>query len=205
MNTTKVGWEALLAKHQGRSAMAFMRRLLSSAVASAMALVATATMASAQEIKVWTLTFANDSANKAWQKIVSDYEAANPGTTIRIENRGVDEHKSALRVAAGSDQGPDIYFMWAGLGLGGEFVKSGLSLPLDKYYKQYGWSDRFLPSAAAFADLYPGGKHGVPSSFKGEAIYYNKKLFEQAGITAEPTSYEELVAAADKLKAAGVP
>jgi hypothetical protein len=47
------------------------------------------------------------------------------GTTIRIGNRGVDEHKSALRVAAGSDQSPDIYFMWAGLGLGGECVEAG--------------------------------------------------------------------------------
>jgi raffinose/stachyose/melibiose transport system substrate-binding protein len=185
--------------------MQFAKRLLGGAAAGIMALMATATTASAQEIKLWTLTFANDSANKAWQKVVADYEAANPGTTIRIENRGTDEHKAALRVAAGSDQGPDIYFMWAGLGLGGEFVKAGLSLPLDKYYQQYGWNDRFLPSAAAFADIYPGGKHGVPYSFKGEALYYNKKLFEQAGITAEPATYEELVAAADKLKAAGTP
>jgi raffinose/stachyose/melibiose transport system substrate-binding protein len=185
--------------------MELSKRLLSGAAAGVIALMATATAASAEEIKLWTLTFANDSANKAWQKVVNDYEAANPGTTIRIENRGTDEHKAAMRVAAGSDQGPDIYFMWAGLGLGGEFVKAGLSLPLDKYYQQYGWSDRFLPSAAAFADLYPGGKHGVPSSFKGEAIYYNKKLFEQAGITAEPTTYDELLAAAEKLKAAGTP
>jgi raffinose/stachyose/melibiose transport system substrate-binding protein len=185
--------------------MEFSRRLLGAVAAGVFALTALATTASAEEIKVWTLTFANDSANKAWQKIIADFEAANPGTTIRIENRGVDEHKSALRVAAGSDQGPDIYFMWAGLGLGGEFVKAGLSLPLDKYYKEYGWSDRFLPSAGAFADIYPGGKHGVPFTFKGEAIYYNKKLFEQAGITAEPATYEDLLAAAEKLKAAGIP
>ena len=125
----------------------FRRDCSCGAAAGVIALMAAATTASAEEIKVWTLTFANDSANKAWQKIIADFEAANPGTTIRIENRGVDEHKSALRVAAGSDQGPDIYFMWAGLGLGGEFVKAGLSLPLDKYYKEYGWSDRFLPSA----------------------------------------------------------
>jgi raffinose/stachyose/melibiose transport system substrate-binding protein len=185
--------------------MELSKRLLSGAAVGVIALMATATAVSAEEIKLWTLTFANDSANKAWQKVVADYEAANPGTTVRIENRGTDEHKAAMRVAAGSDQGPDIYFMWAGLGLGGEFVKAGLSLPLDKYYKQYGWSDRFLPSAASFADLYPGGKHGVPYSFKGEAIYYNKKLFEQAGITAEPTTYDELLAAAEKLKAAGTP
>jgi raffinose/stachyose/melibiose transport system substrate-binding protein len=28
-------------------------------------------------------------------------------------------------------------------------------------------------SAAAFTDLYPGDKHSVPFTFKGEAIYYN--------------------------------
>ncbi len=64
---------------------------------------------------------------------------------------------------------------------------------------------RTAPSAAAFADLYPGGKHGAPFTFKGEAVYYNKKLFEQAGIKEEPKTYDELLAAAEKLKAAGIP
>ena len=76
--------------------------------------------------------------------------------TVKVENRGVDEHKSALRVAAGSDQGPDIFFSWAGLGLGGEFVKSGLALPMDKYYAEYKWDDRFLPVALSFSKQYTG-------------------------------------------------
>ncbi len=57
----------------------------------------------------------------------------------------------------------------------------------------------------AFADLYAGGKQGVPFTFKGEAVYYNKKLFQQAGITEEPKTYEEFLADAEKLKAAGIP
>jgi raffinose/stachyose/melibiose transport system substrate-binding protein len=158
----------------------------------------------AETITLWTLSFSAKTANAAVAKVAADFEAANPGTKVEIVTRGTDEHKTALRVAAGSDRGPDIYFSWAGLGLGGEYVKAGLSLPLDKYYQQYKWADELLPSAAAFADLYPGGKHGVPFTFKGEGIYFNKALFAKAGITAEPKTYDELVAAADKLKAAGI-
>ena len=36
-------------------------------------------------------------------------------------------------------------------------------------------------------------------------FYYNKKAFEKAGITEEPKTYDELLAAAEKLKAAGIP
>jgi raffinose/stachyose/melibiose transport system substrate-binding protein len=169
--------------------------------------VAAATLTSAQagEVRLWTLNFANDSANKAFQSIVKEFEAANPGIAVKVEQRGTDEHKSALRVAAGSDQAPDIYFMWGGLGLGGEFVKSGLALPMDRYYAEYKWDDAFLPAALSFSKQYPGGRFGVPYTFHGEALYYNKALFQKAGINAEPQTYADLVAAADKLAAAGIP
>ncbi|MBX5294717.1 extracellular solute-binding protein [Rhizobium sp. NLR15a] len=161
--------------------------------------------ANAEELKVWTLTFDNDSANMAWDKIVNDFETANPGVTITREGRSVDEHKAALRVAAQSSQGPDIFFMWAGLGLGGEFVNAGLSQPLDKYYDQYGWDKRLVGTAGSFSKIYEGGRHGVPYTFHGEGIYYNKALFEKAGITQLPTTYDELKSDAAKLKEAGIP
>jgi raffinose/stachyose/melibiose transport system substrate-binding protein len=161
--------------------------------------------ARAQEIKFWTLSFDNPNVSKAFDKIVKDFEAANPGVTVKIENRGTDEHKSALRVASGSDQAPDIYFMWAGLGLGGEFIKSGLALPMDKYYTEYKWDDEFIGPALSFSKQYSGGRYGVPYTFRGEALYYNKALFAKAGITSPPSNYEELVADADKLAAAGIP
>lgn len=161
--------------------------------------------AMAGEVKIWTLSFANDSANQAWAKIIADFEAANPDIKIKLENRAVDEHKSAMRVAASSSEGPDIYFMWAGYGLGGEFVNAGASADLTKYYDQYKWADRFLPTAAGFSKDYGAARHGVPYTFHAEAMYYNKALFKQAGIEAEPKTYDELIAAAEKLKAAGIP
>ncbi len=161
--------------------------------------------AEAQEIKFWTLTFDNPSVTKAFDTIIKDFEAANPGVTVKLENRATDEHKSALRVASGSDQAPDIYFMWAGLGLGGEFVKSGLALPMDKYYAKYNWDNEFIAPALSFSKQYPGGRFGVPYTFRGEGIYYNKALFAKAGITSLPNTYDELVADAGKLAAAGIP
>lgn len=174
-------------------------------VAAAASILAFAHSAQAQEIKLWTLNFANDSANKAFQSIVQQFEKANPGVTVKVETRGTDEHKSALRVAAGSNQGPDIFFSWAGLGLGGEFIKAGLALPMDKYYSQYHWDDEFLPTALSFSKQYPGGRFGLPYTFHGEALYYNKALFAKAGISAPPTTYDELIADADKLRAVGIP
>lgn len=161
--------------------------------------------AAAQEVKVWTLTFGNATNNDAFNQIIADFEAANPGITIAVEQRGIDEHKAAMRVAAASDEGPDIYFMWAGLGLGGEFVNAGLSLPLDDYYAKYGWDKELLGAAVGFSRAYAGGRHGVPYTFHGEALYYNKALFAKAGIDAEPQTYKELKADAQKLADAGIP
>lgn len=175
------------------------KTLLASAIAMA------GSSASAQDLTLWTLNFTSDAANSTLQKVATDFEAANPGVNVEIVTRGVDDHKTALRVAAGSDKGPDIYFSWAGPGLGGEYINAGFSLPLDKYYTEYKWDDTLTASSLSFSKIYEGGRHGVPFTFKGEALYYNKALFKQAGIDKLPESYDELVATAEKLKAAGIP
>jgi raffinose/stachyose/melibiose transport system substrate-binding protein len=160
--------------------------------------------ANGQELKYWTLTFSSSAAADAFKQVISQFEKDNPGVTVSIAQRGTDEHKEALRVAANSDQAPDIFFSWAGLGLGGEFVKSGLAADMTKYYKQYDWDNLFLPSSLTFSTQYPGGTFGVPYTMNGEALYYNKALFEKAGITTPPTTWKELDDDAAKLKAAGI-
>jgi raffinose/stachyose/melibiose transport system substrate-binding protein len=158
----------------------------------------------AEELVFWTRTN-NPVEDKALKAIFAEFEAANPGVTIKMETRSTDEHKSALRIAAASKAGPDIYYMWAGLGLGGEFVKAGMSAPVDEYFAKYKWSDRLRPLADAYTQLYPPNRHGVPYQLNGEALYYNKVLFQKAGITETPKTYDELLAAAAKLKQIGIP
>ena len=154
------------------------------------------------EVTVWTLNF-SETVISVWEDVISDFEAANPDISINLENRSTDAHKDALRVAAGTDGAPDIYFMWAGLGLGGEFVLLGVSEPLDDAYEELGWSDRFVGSGVTKAE-YLDQFHGVPYTVHGMVVYYRTDLFEQAGIMSEPSTYEELIAANDALVEAGI-
>jgi raffinose/stachyose/melibiose transport system substrate-binding protein len=154
------------------------------------------------DVVVWTLTWSETDA-ASWDAMVAEFEDLHPGVTVTTETRGTDEHKDALRQAAGTDAAPDIYRYWTGSGLGGELVNLGVSRDISDFYEQYGWDDRFTGAALAGVTQY-GGHHGVPHVQPGEAIYYSKALFEQAGVTDLPTTYEELVAVADQLVAAGI-
>jgi raffinose/stachyose/melibiose transport system substrate-binding protein len=156
-----------------------------------------------QEVRIWIINQFSDTVLAAWDKTVADFEAANPDIKITLEGRSVDGHKDAMRVAAGTDSAPDIYFMWAGLGLGGEFVNLGVSEPLDTAYEQYGWNDRFVAPALAKTQ-YNEQQYGVPYTIHGMVVYYRKDAFEQAGITEEPQTYDELIAANQKLVEAGI-
>jgi raffinose/stachyose/melibiose transport system substrate-binding protein len=154
------------------------------------------------QLTMWVLN-ETKTVNDGFKDLVARYEKANPDVTIKLSFRDGDAHKQALRTAVGTSAMPDIFRYWTGVGLGGQLIDAGASLDLTKYYKKYGWDDRF--SAANLAQVTQfGGYNGVPFGSRAEAMFYNKKLFAQAGITAAPTTYDELVADADKLKAAGI-
>ncbi|MFC5404090.1 ABC transporter substrate-binding protein [Cohnella soli] len=51
---------------------------------------------------------------------------------------------------------------------------------------------------------YQGKNYGVPWMSWVEGIFYNKDLFEKAGITAVPTTWDEFMTVHEKLKASGV-
>jgi raffinose/stachyose/melibiose transport system substrate-binding protein len=155
------------------------------------------------ELTIWVWTFSG-TTNETIEKITRAFEKLNPGMTVTIEERGVVEHQDQMRIVMGTDAAPDLYFMWAGLGLGGWYVQRGGSLPLNDTYETLGWHDRFVASGIR-ASTYAGGElHGVPFRLHGINLYYRKDLFEKAGIDSEPTTYEELIAANDKLVAAGI-
>lgn len=158
--------------------------------------------ASDDELTVW-LTTQEGSQADAFQRIVDGFEEENPGVTVKVEQRAVDAHKDALRQSAGTSAGPDVYWYWEGLGLGGELVEVGLSEDLTPYYDEYGWEDRFTPAAMSGVTQY-GGFHGVPFTQQAMALFYNKDLFAQAGITELPTDYAGLVRTAETLHEAGI-
>lgn len=160
--------------------------------------------ATAEDLTLWTINYTSNAQISALEDSIAQFEATHPGVNVELTMRGTDEHKTALRVASGSETGPDIWGMWAGLGLGGRYVQAGLSTDLTPYYEQYGWGDRLTDPSQAFTELYAEGKHGMPFRFSGEVVYYNKAIFAEHGLE-EPETYEELVAIGKTLGDAGMP
>ncbi|ONI81589.1 hypothetical protein ALI144C_20015 [Actinosynnema sp. ALI-1.44] len=91
-----------------------------------------------------------------------------------------------------------------------EWADSGALLDLKPYLEQVDpqtgkpWLERFNPTLRKFMQHPKDGKiYGVPSELSLHVLFYNAKIFRQQGIQP-PTTWDELLAVADKLKAGGV-
>lgn len=65
------------------------------------------------------------------------------------------------------------------------------------------WKDSMLPGVADLVTLKDGKIYAVPSSVTTIQFFYNKKIFDDHGIEV-PKTLDELLAAADRLRDAGV-
>lgn len=85
----------------------------------------------------------------------------------------------------------------------GDLGKAGVLLDLEAALTEAGAWDNVAPLAASTVKKVYGQMVSIPFQYNVEGIYYNKKIFADQGI-AEPKTWDELMAAADKLKAAGI-
>ena len=85
-----------------------------------------------------------------------------------------------------------------------DIVEQGMLNPLDDVAQRDGW-DKFLPETVLNVIRVKGHYYAVPVDIHNPTwIWYSKAAFRQAGIASEPKSMDELFAALDKLKAAGL-
>ncbi|MGO4593356.1 sugar ABC transporter substrate-binding protein [Leifsonia sp. 2TAF2] len=119
------------------------------------------------------------------------------GIKVKLEVIGWNDLQTRIQTAVTSGQGPDV------LNIGNTWAASlqatGAFLPFDDAnMKAIGGSDKFVKTA-----LETGGVKGkpvtsVPLYGLAYGLYYNKKMYADAGVQP-PTTWEELVAAAKKL------
>ena len=135
-----------------------------------------------------------------WQKVADDFTAANPNVTIEIEQIETNDlQRTRLPAALQSGDAPDLVQSWGG-GEMAQQVDAGYLLDLSA----------LIPDAiaelggAASQWSVDGVQYGLPYTLGVEGVWYRKSLFEQAGITSEPTTMDELNEAVQKLKDAGI-
>ena len=133
----------------------------------------------------------------------ADFEAAHPGVTIVLEPTAWGEYWTKLEAAATGGSVADVFHM-NGVNIK-KYAGGGVLLPLDDYIANSDVDLANYPAAMNEMYNFEGVQYGIPMDYDTVGLWYNKALFDQAGI-AYPTSewtWEDLTAAAKAIRALG--
>ncbi|MEU1056754.1 sugar ABC transporter substrate-binding protein [Streptomyces sp. NPDC005876] len=124
------------------------------------------------------------------------------GIEVKLEVVPWSDLLNRILTATTSGQGPDV------LNIGNTWSASlqatGALLPWDaKNFGRIGGKDRFVASALGSTGVPDQDPAAVPLYSMAYALYYNKKMFADAGISKPPVTWDELVAAGKKLSKNG--
>ncbi|MEY9871725.1 raffinose/stachyose/melibiose transport system substrate-binding protein [Streptacidiphilus sp. MAP12-33] len=134
-----------------------------------------------------------------FQDAAKAYHQLHPNVTVKIQSIQNEDLDGKLQTALNSGSAPDI-FLQRGGGKMQAMVDAGQIQALNLTD-----TDKANIGTAALASASVDGQvYEVPIDTQPEGVYYSKDLFRQAGITATPTSMDELQADIVKLKAINV-
>lgn len=140
--------------------------------------------------------------------VVPNFEEkmAEEGKDVEVvfEPQGVDDedYKTKLALDLQSKGGADVFSIdgiWVG-----EFAEADYIKPLEDVSHEAdswdGWDE--IDEAVQQAMSFEGKRYGVPQGADGRVLYYNKDLFEQAGLDADwqPESWDDILDASRALK-----
>lgn len=154
-------------------------------------------------IRWWHITTA-ENQKAVWQKLADEYMAAHPNVTIEITVLENEAFKTKLTTVMQSGDPPDLFQSWGG-GTMNEYAEAGLLKDITADLDANGgeWRNTFGAGALgvySYKDKY----YGIPWDMGVVGVWYNKALFQQAGIATPPTTWTEFLDAVNKLKAAGI-
>ncbi|MGV0098305.1 extracellular solute-binding protein [Streptomyces californicus] len=138
-----------------------------------------------------------NSSEKYWSGVASGFEKKNPGIKVDVTVlhwKDVDREVAEM-VKAG--KAPDI----AQIGAYADYAKAGKLYSADETLA-IRTTANFLPSLAEAGKI-DGTQYGLPFVASTRLLFYNKKLFGQAGLDA-PQTWDDISADAAALKAKGV-
>ncbi|WP_341955241.1 extracellular solute-binding protein [Microbacterium sp. LWH13-1.2] len=136
-----------------------------------------------------------------WEKTVADFEGDNPGVTIEIQSIQNEDLDGKLQTALNSGDAPDI-FLQRGGGKMAAMVKAGQLKDLTDVIA--GGAKDEIPDASYKANSLDGKIYAMPVAVLPGGLFYSQDLFDQAGITENPTTLTELEDATEALKSAGI-
>ncbi|MFA3839126.1 MULTISPECIES: sugar ABC transporter substrate-binding protein [Streptomyces] len=189
-----------------------IRALASSAVVVSLLAAATAcgggssSEGSNESPKTLTYWASNQGPNIEADKKILQPELAKfekqTGIKVKLEVVPWSDLLTRILTATTSGEGPDV------LNIGNTWSSSlqatGALLPWDqKNFDKVGGKDRFVESALGSTGAQGKDPAAVPLYSMAYALYYNKAMFKEAGITEPPKTWDELTADGAKISKGG--
>lgn len=132
-----------------------------------------------------------------WDNLIKDFEAKNPGYTVNLEMVEWTEMDAKVKSAVQTQQTPDLlnYNTFS------DFARDGLAFKAEEVVSPQVLSD-FQPVFAEGAK-FNGTQYGLPFIASSRMFFYNKAIFEKAGIKEAPKSWADVRSDAEKIKKSG--
>ena len=180
--------------------MGISKKILGTVLCTAMTagMIAGTASAEGKTITYWSMWDAGSSQATAIEEIVAEYEEAT-GNTVNLEFKGRDIN---TLIAASLDAGESI-----------DLYEDDFQR-LSQLHADYALDLTEMAEAAGYADMSNGALTSAVTTWSGKlaclpyqpyasGVFYNKAIFEEAGIEAEPTTWEEFLDVCEKIKEAG--
>jgi raffinose/stachyose/melibiose transport system substrate-binding protein len=169
---------------------------------AAMLSVAAIYPAAAQEVVDWMHIASIPEEVALMEAAVAEYEAAHPDVDINMQFLENEAFKAKLTTLLQSDAAPDIFYSWGG-GVLTEQAAAGVLRPVEDLVDPA--VAEALGSGGMSAFTRDGHLYGLPQQVSEVVLWYNKALFEQAGVDpASLETWDGFLAAVQTFKDAGI-
>jgi len=147
----------------------------------------------------WWHNATSDPLQGLWADVAAEFEEANPGVKVEVTGyQNEDLQRTLIPNALASGDAPDLFMVWPG----GE-VRAQAEAGYLKDLTEVAADTAAELGGTVKPWQVDGKQYALPFTFGIEGFWYNKDLFEQAGIDGVPETLDDLNDANEKLKAVG--
>ena len=165
---------------------------------------------SGEEITIRLLTRMSgaDSGTKLKEEVLQEFQEKYPDITIQDESTNdSNSFTNQFKTDVASGNVADI-IQWPGISIMKEYADTGVFLDLTDLIAETpdikDNVDSTLLDMMELSSVGTEGTYALPINNQMEVFYYNKELFQKAGIEKAPETWDEFYDVCDKLKESGV-
>ena len=132
-------------------------------------------------------------------RILGKFHERYPDISVKYDPTSAPEYNAALQAQLTDNTGPDLFYLRS-FATSRQLFEQGYLEPLDTLP---GLKENFAPAMRAPWATDDGRLYGVPYIATSHGVYYNADLFKKLDLKT-PSTWEELLAAARAIQAAGI-